>query len=262
MSDYKENHETLFEVADDENLTFFSAYTFAFQSDTALSLQAKGLLAMLLSFGKGWKIYMRDIEARSSSGRYVLKGAVKELINAGYLTRKSIKGDRGRFVGWSYKVYQKPQILEKQGSDGLTNLPHAVKRTSRPTACGKLVDDKYIQTINNNNLNNKQQQKGSIVVEKLKEMKLTESAISEISTLADEVTVISLIAYAKENKLGAAWVRAAARDPSKRPVAELMKDQSSRIEFNRTSEICTENFIDKSELAKRATAYLQKRRGY
>lgn len=161
-----DDHNVEFEIQNDRfDELYFHCRTAPFQRDNRLTLQAKGLLATLVSFGKGWRIFMRDIQKRSSSGRTVLRKACKELIEAGYLEKHAKKGERGRFCGWIYRVYQTPQLPQNeqnQGVDGTTSLR---KLREAETPCNgktvarknrRMVDDKHKQNINNNNL--KQQQ--------------------------------------------------------------------------------------------------------
>jgi len=242
----------IFELAEDDNLTFFSAYTFAFQADDRLSLAAKGLLAILLSFGKGWKIYMRDIAKRSSSGRYTLRHAVKELETTGYLTKQPIKGQRGRFVGWNYKVYQKPkpqQTHENQKSNRKTALPHSEEWSNRVTAYGKPANDKYLQQTNKNNPNNKQQH--NAVVE-LKNFGVTEAGINDIAAVFDMTMITQLLAYAKKNKLGPGWILSVARDPAKRPPVGLLTMQNKNKDFGPG--------LSSTENAQRMTAFVKNMR--
>lgn len=254
MIDDNKRDTTVFEVASDK-LPFFQAFVFAFQDDTRLSLAAKGLLAILLSFGKGWRIYMKDVVKRSSSGRYVLRKAVKELQDSGYLSKKALKDSRGRFSGWSYIVYQKPQLIEKPEYNGKTNLPNFRKMDTPcnghtvPPNFGKTASVKYTQVINNNNFNNPQQQYSNVVVDKLKDLKITEEVIQEISFITDEVTLLLLINYAEQKKLGAGWVIKAARDPQKRPAFGELEAQAVVAEIAATKDCTYENYNENLTLA-------------
>lgn len=56
-----------------------------FLQDTSLSLQAKGLLAEILSNKEDWRIYIGELENRSTNGRDAHRKAYKELQEAGYI---------------------------------------------------------------------------------------------------------------------------------------------------------------------------------
>ena len=62
-----------------------------FLQDKNLSLQAKGLLAEILSNKADWRIYISELETRSTNGRDAHRKAYKELQEAGYIkiVRKS-----------------------------------------------------------------------------------------------------------------------------------------------------------------------------
>lgn len=57
----------------------------AFLQDKNLSLQAKGLLAEILSNKDDWRIYISELESRSTNGRDAHRKAYKELQEAGYI---------------------------------------------------------------------------------------------------------------------------------------------------------------------------------
>ncbi|HEL2457906.1 TPA: transcriptional regulator [Streptococcus suis] len=57
----------------------------AFLQDTRLSLQAKGLLAEILSNKENWCIYISELEKRSTNGRDAHRKAYRELQEAGYI---------------------------------------------------------------------------------------------------------------------------------------------------------------------------------
>jgi len=73
------------------------------QENRELSLSAKGLLCLLLSFANGWEIRMSDIIGRSKNGRDSTRSAVKELIKAGYMEQIYIR-ENGKLIGSKYVV--------------------------------------------------------------------------------------------------------------------------------------------------------------
>ena len=78
------------------------------QEERLLSLAAKGLLCLLLSFADGWEIRMNDIITRSKNGRDSTRKAVQELLKAGYLEKVYIR-ENGKLVGSKYIVYDQPK---------------------------------------------------------------------------------------------------------------------------------------------------------
>lgn len=65
----------------------------AFLQDKNLSLQAKGLLAEILTNKPEWRIYLSEFEKRSTNGRDAHRKAYKELQDAGYI--RSVKRSDG-----------------------------------------------------------------------------------------------------------------------------------------------------------------------
>ncbi|MEN6623844.1 MAG: helix-turn-helix domain-containing protein [Smithella sp.] len=74
------------------------------QEERSLSLAAKGLLCLLLSFADGWEIRMVDIISRSKNGRDATRRAVHELVKAGYLEKVYLR-ENGKLIGSRYIVY-------------------------------------------------------------------------------------------------------------------------------------------------------------
>lgn len=69
-----------------------------------LSLKAKGLLALMLSFPDDWQYHMSHIEQQSTDGRDSLRSGLRELLNAGYLERTRVRDGDGKLGGYEYCV--------------------------------------------------------------------------------------------------------------------------------------------------------------
>lgn len=80
-------------------------------NNAALSWQAKGLLAYLLSKKDGWKFYESDIEKRATNGKSSVRSIIKELVDSGYLIRgERFRDEKGHLKGYSYTV--EPYLLD------------------------------------------------------------------------------------------------------------------------------------------------------
>lgn len=66
--------------------------------DERLSLRAKGLLAQLLTHSEGWSVTMRSLAGLNGCGRDAVRSAVRELEEAGYLTRRQDRAETGEFA--------------------------------------------------------------------------------------------------------------------------------------------------------------------
>ncbi len=64
--------------------------------DTALSLKAKGLLSMFLSFPDDWNYSTRGLAAICKEGVEAIGNTIKELEKAGYIVRRKLRGSSPR----------------------------------------------------------------------------------------------------------------------------------------------------------------------
>jgi hypothetical protein len=70
--------------------------------DATLSLQAKGLLTLMISFPENWEYHMSHLVSQSSNGRDATQTAMNELTEAGYILKRAKGGaDAG---GWDWFV--------------------------------------------------------------------------------------------------------------------------------------------------------------
>ena len=79
----------------------------AFLLNEEISLKAKGLLALLLSYPDNWQFYKAEIVQHTSDKENSLNSGLKELIENGYIVRKQRKDENGKFEGYEYHVYEK-----------------------------------------------------------------------------------------------------------------------------------------------------------
>ncbi|MFO8007562.1 MAG: hypothetical protein R6V05_07510, partial [Candidatus Brocadiia bacterium] len=80
--------------------------------DSRLSLKAIGLLAQIMSHTPGWNMSIRSLARNNDCGTELIKSAIEELEEYGYLKRSDQKHDeRGRFVDFDY-ITQDPTPSE------------------------------------------------------------------------------------------------------------------------------------------------------
>jgi hypothetical protein len=72
--------------------------------DERLSLEARGLLAQIMSHRPGWNLSIKSLAARNSVGRDKVKRIMDELLAHGYLERSENQGhnERGHLAGYDY----------------------------------------------------------------------------------------------------------------------------------------------------------------
>lgn len=98
MSVYRRHKRTDFSVID--NHVF---------KDKELTLKAKGLLTTILSLPEDWKYSIEGLASLCADGTTSVTSALNELIDRGYITRTQSVDESGRFNGYIYDIYEKPQ---------------------------------------------------------------------------------------------------------------------------------------------------------
>jgi hypothetical protein len=76
--------------------------------DTRISRRAKGLLAEIMTHSEGWEITIESLIEKGTEGRDAIRGAIKELEDAGYLRRER-RRDSGRYGGVDYVLQEPPE---------------------------------------------------------------------------------------------------------------------------------------------------------
>lgn len=87
--------------------------------DKRLSLKTKGLMAVILSRPDGWDYSVKGLAAFCGVGRDAVRTSLKELEEAGYLTREQSHGEGGKFGGNIYVIREtsgaEPDLLKDAG---------------------------------------------------------------------------------------------------------------------------------------------------
>jgi len=78
--------------------------------NVALSWEARGMMAYLLSKPDDWKVNAKNLQ--QGCGKHKVYSILDELIKKRYLTREISKDDEGKFSGYTYYVYEEPQPIE------------------------------------------------------------------------------------------------------------------------------------------------------
>ncbi|HEY9661594.1 MAG TPA: hypothetical protein V6C65_24315 [Allocoleopsis sp.] len=85
--------------------------------DKSLSLKARGLHHLLLSYPDGWRISIDHLLAESDKdGKKAIAAGLKELETAGYLTRTRIRDSQTGRLGWECVIRELP--ISPFGGDG------------------------------------------------------------------------------------------------------------------------------------------------
>ncbi len=74
-----------------------------------LSLKAKGLLVLLLSFSDHWKLSISGLNSILKEGKRSIRSTINELIDHKYMERQQIR-EHGKIIFWNYIVYEDPSL--------------------------------------------------------------------------------------------------------------------------------------------------------
>ena len=88
-----------------------------------MSLKAKGLLSLMLSLPEEWDYSEVGLSKLSKDGVGSTAKALDELETFGYLRRTQIKEDNGKFAGYEYDIFEKPQINFPYTENPFTEKP-------------------------------------------------------------------------------------------------------------------------------------------
>ena len=81
-----------------------------FTEDSKLTWAAKGLLAYILSRPNNWKINQADLVKRSACGDAVVRNALLNLMEHGYIYYYADRNEKGQINEWIYEVYETPEF--------------------------------------------------------------------------------------------------------------------------------------------------------
>jgi len=77
--------------------------------DKRLSMKAKGLLSMMLSFSDDWQYSLQGLVAVSKEGLTAIRAIIQELEDNGYLVRRRLRNAHGQLASVEYDIYEVPQ---------------------------------------------------------------------------------------------------------------------------------------------------------
>ena len=83
--------------------------------DERLSLKSKGLLSVILSLPDDWRISIEGMTQFSADGKDAIRSAIRELTDAGYITRAQTHSEAGTFSGYDYIVHETPAASPSSG---------------------------------------------------------------------------------------------------------------------------------------------------
>ncbi len=113
--------------------------------DPNLSAKAKGLLAYMLTLPNDWRFHQEELEKHFTDGTKSIRTALNELITQGYVVKKSLRDENGKFSGTDWIVYDNPtfenrksvKIPLNQGSQNENAVKSAITPSCEKRNAGK-----------------------------------------------------------------------------------------------------------------------------
>ena len=87
--------------------------------DKRLSLKAKGLFSQMLSLPEDWDYTLTGLAYINRESKDAIRNAIKELESAGYLERRQITDNHGRFQHNEYIIRESPQEGPKNNTSAV-----------------------------------------------------------------------------------------------------------------------------------------------
>ena len=101
--------------------------------DERLSLKSKGLLSVILSLPDDWRISIEGMTQFSADGKDAIRSAIRELTDAGYITRAQTHSEAGTFSGYDYIVHESPVASPSSGFPTMEKPTTGNPTTDNPT---------------------------------------------------------------------------------------------------------------------------------
>lgn len=101
--------------------------------DERLSLKSKGLLSLILSLPDDWRISIEGMTQFSADGKDAIRSAIRELTDAGYITRAQTHSEAGTFSGYDYIVHETPVASPSSGFPTMEKPTTGNPTTENPT---------------------------------------------------------------------------------------------------------------------------------
>lgn len=107
----------------------FAAIPNAAMRDVSLSIEARGLLALMMGMGDDWTYRMSDLMKRCCVGKEKYQRMIRELKAAGYLEIVPVRADGGKMDGFDYIIHDEPACMEtRQAVDTPAEEPSYLRK--------------------------------------------------------------------------------------------------------------------------------------
>lgn len=120
--------------------------------DKRLSLKTKGLYAVMASLPENWEYSIAGLSSICNAGRDAIRSALKEMEEAGYLTREQEHDENGHFSGCVYEIHEVSSCPQKETEPPLSGFPSTGEPSTDEPLTGNptVLNKEYINKRLNN----------------------------------------------------------------------------------------------------------------
>ena len=76
--------------------------------DPRISFKAKGILSYIMSRPDHWQVWENDLANYTTEGLTSIRSGMKELRDAGYINKVSVRDESGKITGWETVILESP----------------------------------------------------------------------------------------------------------------------------------------------------------
>ena len=169
-------------------------------NESTLSWGAKGLHAYLMGMRHDWQVRVADLQKHATNGRDSVRGLLKELQKAGYITKAWARDDAtGKYSALEYIVHELPQETATSETKGKTCTEGPKTGNPSPANPGTVnpsPENTTLISIDNNKYQNKQ----GLITAASNTDQFTEAAAAQFYEI-DEPCIAELVNKSAINKL-------------------------------------------------------------
>lgn len=105
--------------------------------DENLSLEARGMLALMMGYSDDWMFYRSHLMSIAGIGRDKFQRVMGELQAAGYVVLETMRNDSGHMTGTTYVIHDDPNgstegLKTRLSAEGLKNRPPVKPTAGKP----------------------------------------------------------------------------------------------------------------------------------
>lgn len=136
----------VFRIEKNSDFTIMPNYPFR---DMRLSFKGRGLLGTMLTLRDDWDYTLAGLTAISPHGKSYVSTGLNELEQLGYLERRQLRDEQGRFIDTEYVIYEVPRSIQPSEETPEPENPE----TDAPTAENPpQLNTRYNQGLKNKEL--------------------------------------------------------------------------------------------------------------